>query len=425
MKDKELDLDILENADGKTIERLSGSYKAVSDKDMARLFERTERLSTERNDSSEPAIVVSGVEHYHRPLWRKLLAAASALVLTAGVVAGGAFMLKNRGVKPAEAFTDTGEELTDEVQESETNGEASEESETEESVHEFRELQLHEPAQYVETMDEAEALMDEHCTFIKWDERHNYRVDTAYYTELLQSEGYDLDSLEAKSYIYHMMCNSYLYFDTAMGTVSNNFSSGSSSAEFQVDLNAQECCHKASSRFDNGQTNSSEYYVYDGKMFDVYPDSKTYRSSRVEPFAEMKFPEDNYRYIRIAPPDNSISYQPANSIMFAGGFSRQMIIPEGWADYWLNDFDKWHIDGFSERLGRTVAELSGVNNYGNDFKIAVDINTGIMVEHTEIINGTADTSEITSLEVDVPIERKEFDPSGYTEEKLYFSDEIK
>lgn len=425
MKDKELDLDILENADGKTIERLSGSYKAVSDKDMMRLFERTERLCAERNDSSEPAIVVSGVEHYHRPVWRKLLAAASALVLVAGAAAGGAFMLKNRGGRPAETFTDTGEEFTDEVQEAETNDEAAEETETAESPHEFKKLQLHEPAQYAETMEEAQALMDEHCTIMQWDERHDYRVDTAYYTELLQREGYDLDSFEAKSYIYHMMCNSYLYFDTAKGTVSNNFSSGGSYAEFQVDLNAQECCHKASSVFDNGQTNTSEYYVYDGKMFDVYPDSMTYRSYGVEPFSEMKFPEDNYRYIRIAPPDLGLNYQPANSIMFAGGYSRQMIIPEGWADYWLNDFDKWHIDGFSERLGRTVAELSGVNNYGNDFRIAVDINTGIMVEHTEIISGTANTSEITSLEIDVPIERIEFDPSGYTEEKLRESSEIR
>lgn len=294
-----------------------------------------------------------------------------------------------------------------------------------ESVQEFKALQLHEPAQYADSLKEAEDLIDEHSIMMQWDERHNYRVDTAYYTELLQSESYDINSLEAKSYIYHIMCNSYLYFDTAKGAVSNRFEGGSATTEFQVNFVSQECYSKTSSKFDNGGLNSDEYYFYDDKMFDVFPDSMIYRLYGSETYTEMKLPEDNYRYVVIAPPDYSLNYQPANSIMFAGGIARQLIIPEGFADYWLNDFDKWQIDDISERLGRKVAELSGVNNNGNDFKIVVDINTGIMVEHTEIINGTANTNEITSLEVDIPIERIEFDPSGYTKENLYDSSEIR
>ncbi len=44
MKNDELNLDLLENADDKTLKRLSEEYSAVTDKDVSRLYERTEKL---------------------------------------------------------------------------------------------------------------------------------------------------------------------------------------------------------------------------------------------------------------------------------------------------------------------------------------------------------------------------------------------
>ena len=94
MKDKELDLDILENADRMTVEHLAKKYKAVSDRDKQRILERSEKLYRERSSDDTVSSVVSGVEIYHRPVWRKLVAAASAIVIVAGAAAGGAFIAK-------------------------------------------------------------------------------------------------------------------------------------------------------------------------------------------------------------------------------------------------------------------------------------------------------------------------------------------
>ena len=97
MKKDELDLDILENADTKTIETLSESYKALSDSDVSRLFARSEKLFKNRAAESdgEYSSTVSGVEVYRRPVWKKLLAAAASLVLIGSAVTGGALFYKN------------------------------------------------------------------------------------------------------------------------------------------------------------------------------------------------------------------------------------------------------------------------------------------------------------------------------------------
>lgn len=113
MDKNDLDLRALENADNEAIERMSESYKAVADSDRDRLFERSVRLFNERtdeiSDTESGSTVVSGVEPYRRPLWHKLLAAASALLIVAGLGAGGAVMLKNRKNRPDVNFNDSSE----------------------------------------------------------------------------------------------------------------------------------------------------------------------------------------------------------------------------------------------------------------------------------------------------------------------------
>ena len=59
---------------------------ASADKDIT-LSEKTETVFSE--DDHE--VTVSGVEVYHRPVWRKFLAAAAAFVIAAGAVGGGAY----------------------------------------------------------------------------------------------------------------------------------------------------------------------------------------------------------------------------------------------------------------------------------------------------------------------------------------------
>lgn len=99
MKENELNLDILENADRNTTEYLSEHYTAVSESDISRMFNRSEELFREKSskDKKAPSTVVSGVDIYHRPVWSKILAAASAIMLLAGAVTGGMYIVKNFG----------------------------------------------------------------------------------------------------------------------------------------------------------------------------------------------------------------------------------------------------------------------------------------------------------------------------------------
>lgn len=113
MKNTELNLDALENADNAAIERMSEKYAAIDDSKKESLFDKSQKLYLERtkeiqnNDTTET--VVSGVDVYRRPVWRKLLAAAAALLLVAGIGAGGAVLLNNMRNTPDTAMTSTDE----------------------------------------------------------------------------------------------------------------------------------------------------------------------------------------------------------------------------------------------------------------------------------------------------------------------------
>jgi hypothetical protein len=99
MKNNELELKALENADNDTLKRLSEEYPPMTEAEQNKLFERTEKLlaKTDNTDRgfSEDADSVSGVEIYHRPVWRKFLTVAAALLIVAGVGTGGFLMAKN------------------------------------------------------------------------------------------------------------------------------------------------------------------------------------------------------------------------------------------------------------------------------------------------------------------------------------------
>lgn len=95
MNDKELDLDVLENADDDTIKKIASDCPA-SEEEKERMFAISRKIYKERTNESNDtdSIQVSGVERYKKPVWQKIVAAAAVLTLTAGAVTGGALMLK-------------------------------------------------------------------------------------------------------------------------------------------------------------------------------------------------------------------------------------------------------------------------------------------------------------------------------------------
>ena len=365
-------------------------------------------LSAPGNDKG---ITVSGVEVYHRPAWKKFLAAASALVLAAGAISGGAFLMKNFMTKPADVFDDSDQNIIITEQVVPTK-ETTEVDENKAADIEYSDLQLHTTPYFTDSKDDADSLRNEHLFKIQWEDRHKYRVDTECYADLLLSDEYDINSLEAKSYIYHLMLNSFLYYDSAKGTVIKKqpvYGLGSSQLDFQVDVAAQESY--TSLKSDIKET-KWELYVYDDKHIDVvYPDN-TYEENGYCKQPYVMIPEDNYRFINTSPPDYCASSYIYN-VFF--GIACNVLMPDQLASSLLSNFDNWHINAISEQIGRPVAEISGVCDNGNDFTVTVDIYTGILLAFTESCNGEyIEINEMTSLELDIPIERVEFDPSGFT-----------
>ena len=105
MNDKDLNLDVFENADDDTIKKIAADCPA-SDEEKERMFAMSRKIYKERTNESNDtdSIQVSGVERYKKSIWQKIVAAAAVLALTAGAVTGGALMLKRSGhVDPAVA----------------------------------------------------------------------------------------------------------------------------------------------------------------------------------------------------------------------------------------------------------------------------------------------------------------------------------
>lgn len=94
MNDKELGLDVFEMADDEEIRRIAADCPA-SPEEKERMFKLSQKIYNGRtNESNEaPAEVVSGVERYKKPIWHKIVSAAAALALVAGLGAGGVMFL--------------------------------------------------------------------------------------------------------------------------------------------------------------------------------------------------------------------------------------------------------------------------------------------------------------------------------------------
>ena len=101
MNDKELNLDALENADEDTIRKIAADCPA-SDEEKERMFAMSRKIYNERTKESEYKndMEVSGVDVYRKPAWHKFAAAAAALVIGAGAIAGGVMLKRNSNSKP-------------------------------------------------------------------------------------------------------------------------------------------------------------------------------------------------------------------------------------------------------------------------------------------------------------------------------------
>ncbi len=98
MNDKELGLDVFEMADNEEIKRIAADCPA-SPEEKERMFKLSQKIYNERTNESNEAHAdeVSGVEQYKKPIWHKIVSAAAALALVAGLGAGGYMLARNKG----------------------------------------------------------------------------------------------------------------------------------------------------------------------------------------------------------------------------------------------------------------------------------------------------------------------------------------
>lgn len=105
-KKTELDLGILENADGQTVELLAKRYTAADKKEKEHIFQQSINRSrtVEFSDSAES---VKGVELYCRLKWYKKVEIAVACLLSVSVITMGAVMLNSFRKTPDEFVSES------------------------------------------------------------------------------------------------------------------------------------------------------------------------------------------------------------------------------------------------------------------------------------------------------------------------------
>ena len=87
---KKLDLKILENSDRNTLDALSEKYRALSDDEAEKLYERI-KINIEEDEDHYEEIQVYKAENYQRFKWRRALSAVMTIVIALGIVTGGRF----------------------------------------------------------------------------------------------------------------------------------------------------------------------------------------------------------------------------------------------------------------------------------------------------------------------------------------------
>ena len=79
-----------DNADEKTIDRITEKYPPLSSADKERLYAMSKKkYNKEMTENKGNYIEVSGVECYRKPVWQKIASFAAVAVVAVSVVGGG------------------------------------------------------------------------------------------------------------------------------------------------------------------------------------------------------------------------------------------------------------------------------------------------------------------------------------------------
>ena len=300
-------------------------------------------------------------------------------------------------------------------------------SEVSDAGGEFGELQLHENIIY-SSFDEALAAYEEMVNQRSNGAYKFKKVDVEKYSDriLKASDNDELNTLENKSYIFHLMLNSSRYFDTAELTYTYNGHDDKESWS-----KTEHCLADNRDRyiyvdytFDEGTDHDNRTIcMYDGTWINADNNSKTYFVSEDDAsFSMNMYIPDNLRYF-CHYDEGAINLYAAETDVVFGQLGMDCLYPT--TNYMqeyrsMNDFDTWRIDRTEELLGRQCAVIK----IDYEYYIAekhVDLKTGIVLKSADNQVEYNKISEInvTSIEIDKPLDYIYFDRTGYTDTTEY------
>lgn len=273
----------------------------------------------------------------------------------------------------------------------------------------FTELELHDSTLSVLSMEESSKLIAEGRKTYENNGGPSLIDVQKYISKCFEDDGFN--SLEAKSYIYHMMLNSIDYIQSAQGTLTYaQVIDDPFTVSFQTDI-LNHCSYE--SQMVNG-CKASELFVSDGVEYIV--DLKTNKYSQALRNTQEDFTiSDNDRVMTLDDGQLLAINRPDKSNL--GIASNACLYPQSYAMSRLFQFDMWNISEITQVLNRSCAVVSGKYR-DTSFKMYVDINTGILLKYEEFDDNNERTGffETTSLELNQNINVKQFDKKNYAEE---------
>ncbi|MCC8135856.1 MAG: hypothetical protein LIO40_04170, partial [Ruminococcus sp.] len=213
----------------------------------------------------------------------------------------------------------------------------------------------------------------------------------------------DIDLLEYKSYIYHMMLNSVDYFNNAQGEMvyAMNFDSPIE-IEFQTDIDEQ-CSYECLTQ--NGEIVEINF-VEDNVAYTVDAINCTYVSYSQGDVIEFSI-SDNDRFVMLDSGETlAVNRNDLTNLATAG---KSCLFTPSYAMSYLSDFSSWNISGMENLCGRDCVIVDGTAN-GNPFTMWIDVNTGILMKYGDIEGYV----QVDSIAIDENIEVNSFSFEMYT-----------
>ena len=279
-----------------------------------------------------------------------------------------------------------------------------------EIVEELAELSLHEPKIFSSEEEMYNSYKDRKKELSEKSVFH--KVDTEMYAQqILDARSSDeLNTLENKSYIYHLMLNSKYYFDTAEGSAESSMGDHI----FCID------------------NRSRKYYTYTGRdRTELYSDGENVNNVFLSEgnYTSNKLVDSQIEWLNSNIPDNdrvlfveqggrTVPYPDPMSHLLENIGMDYMIFLTLYPDAVLCDFNTWRVEGTAEICGRQCVNVI-LDTEQKTSDMYIDLRTGIVLKYDdEYPQGTRENFEIKEIKINEPVKVKEFDPTGLVQINL-------